>query len=111
MSLKTDTLIAKKRAALPIDAEYITELERIIAVTDEAYVNLEDENTATLNQYFVAGRVCDQDDRFKLVEAKSKDEAKEKFEAYVRELEGIQDGDFYIEQCETIETMQQSIIK
>lgn len=42
MSLNVTKLINKKRKALPVDADYIEELERILKVTDEAYENLKD---------------------------------------------------------------------
>jgi hypothetical protein len=39
-------LIAKKRKALPNDADYIEELERVMGVTEESHNNIESENTA-----------------------------------------------------------------
>ena len=44
MSLNIPALIKKKRAALPNDADYIEELERMLDVTDESYNNVEEEN-------------------------------------------------------------------
>lgn len=63
-----------------------------------------------MGQYFVAGRICDHEDHFKLVVANSKAEANCIFEKYVRELEEKESNDFYIEHCQSISEMQQHLI-
>ena len=57
------------------------------------------------DEYLVVGRICDYEDHFKLVIANSNEEAGNKFEKYVRGIDGIEGGEFYIEHCQKIQEM------
>jgi hypothetical protein len=72
--------------------------------------NIHETNGALLELYFVSGRVCDCEDEFKLVSATSASEAEEIFEKYVRSLNDIEGNDFYIEHCQTISCMKESML-
>lgn len=61
--------------------------------------------------YFVAGRISDHENEFKLVEADSNEEAELIFEKWLREQMGVETGDFYIENCQSVADMQKYIIK
>ncbi len=63
------------------------------------------------NIYVVAGRISDYENEFRLVEASSNEEAELIFEKWMREQIGVDNGDFYIEHCQTISEMQTYIIK
>ncbi|WP_137297186.1 hypothetical protein [Psychromonas sp. SP041] len=64
-------------------------------------------------EYVVVGRVCDLDDHVKMVQADSMQEAKTKFELYVREIEGesLSDRDFYIEHCQLVSEMKELMLR
>lgn len=63
------------------------------------------------NQYFIAGRISDLEDEFRLVEADSQEEAEQLFEKWVRDELGEQGREFYIEHCETLASMQAAVLK
>lgn len=56
-------------------------------------------------QYLVVGRICDHENHHKVVNGESEDAAQNAFEQYVREIEGVEGNDFYIDHCMTLEEM------
>jgi hypothetical protein len=63
------------------------------------------------SQYFIAGRISDHEDEHRLVEANSQQEAEQMFERWVRDGIGQQEGEFYIEHCQTLDEMQAAVLK
>lgn len=63
-----------------------------------------------LTQYVITGRCCDYDDHAKVVNAESEADAKKKFEQYVRKIEDVEDGDFYVEHIKPLTEMISSSI-
>lgn len=65
-----------------------------------------------MNTYIVIGRLCHSKDIVKAVKASNAEQAKAKFEHWVRAFHGVQDTsyEFHIEHCSTYEELLDSSI-